>query len=146
ARCTERAAGTYSGQFQRKVRIVNRAFRSVLRTPAVLRPDRVGVFALQVWLHKMLRWFVPFSLAGTMVFGSLAAPAAPAYGWVALAELIGILIACAGTLLWLRRVRVLQAAWYFCVVNAAAALGVIGACFGRRYLFWQSSRVDGAPL
>jgi cellulose synthase/poly-beta-1,6-N-acetylglucosamine synthase-like glycosyltransferase len=141
--CVERAAATYAEQFERKVRIVNRAMRSVLRTPAVLRPDRTGWFALQVWLHKMLRWLAPFFLLGMVVFAALSVAAgARWYAGILLAQMLGFGVALLGLLPLFRRVRAVQAAWYFCVVNAAAGWGVLGVCLGRRYTFWQPRRAD----
>ena len=137
ARCVERAAATYAEQFGRKVRIVNRALRAVLRTPAVLRPDQSGWFALQVWLHKVLRWLVPFFLLGMLVFAALSAAAgARWYAGIFVAQILGYGFAFLGLLPLFRRVRVVQAAWYFCVVNVAAAWGVLGVCLGRRYSSW----------
>jgi len=143
ARCVERAAATYAEQFERKVRIVNRSLRSVLRTPAVLRPDRVGWFALQVWLHKVLRWLAPFFLLGMVVFAALsAAQGARWYAGILVAQILGYGFAFLGLLPLFRRVQVVQAAWYFCVVNVAAAWGVLGVCLGRRYHSWQPLRAD----
>ena len=144
ARCVERAAGSYAEQFERKVRIVNRALRSVLRTPAVLRPDHTGWFALQVWLHKVLRWLAPFFLLGMVVFAALVRGARARAGtrescW---RRVLGYGLAFLGLLPLFRRVRVVQAAWYFCVVNVAAACGVIGVCLGRRYVSWRPLRAD----
>ena len=58
--CYERTASSFGGEFRRKIRIVNRSLRAVTRVPQVLNPFRVGVFSLQLFLHKVLRWFAPF--------------------------------------------------------------------------------------
>lgn len=141
--CLERAAATYAEQFERKARIVNRALRSVLRTPAVLRPELTGWFALQVWLHKVLRWLAPFFLLGMVVFAALsAAQGARWYAGILVAQMLGYGFALLGLLPLFRRVPSVQAAWYFCVVNVAAGWGVLTVCLGRRYTSWQPRRAD----
>jgi cellulose synthase/poly-beta-1,6-N-acetylglucosamine synthase-like glycosyltransferase len=52
-----------SGQeYQRKVRTVLRGLTAVARHPDVLNFRQYGLFAWQVWSHKVLRWAVPWTL------------------------------------------------------------------------------------
>ena len=55
--CYEKAAGTFSKEFKRKARIVNRSFSGLLRVPEALNPLRTGIFSLLLFSHKVLRWF-----------------------------------------------------------------------------------------
>jgi cellulose synthase/poly-beta-1,6-N-acetylglucosamine synthase-like glycosyltransferase len=60
--CYENAAADYRGEFRRKARIVNRSLLGVMRHAQALNPARVGWFAYQLLLHKVVRWLVPFIL------------------------------------------------------------------------------------
>ena len=61
--CTERPAGDFEKEFERKKRIVNRSFNGVLRVPGCLNPFQVGRFAWLLLSHKVLRWFSAFFIA-----------------------------------------------------------------------------------
>jgi cellulose synthase/poly-beta-1,6-N-acetylglucosamine synthase-like glycosyltransferase len=75
----EPSAGNFMGEFRRKRRIVNRSWHGLMSLPQVLNPWRVGLFAWQVWSHKVLRWLMlPFvGLLATGCF--LAYPMGLAY-------------------------------------------------------------------
>ena len=46
-------------EYRRKMRTVIRGITAVARHPEVLNPFRMGLFAFQVWSHKIMRWFIP---------------------------------------------------------------------------------------
>ncbi|MGE3999267.1 MAG: glycosyltransferase family 2 protein, partial [Planctomycetaceae bacterium] len=58
--CYEHTAADMAAEFRRRVRIVNRSFRAVYRNWKALSPIHVGWFAVQLFLHKVVRWFVSF--------------------------------------------------------------------------------------
>lgn len=49
-------------EYQRKVRTVLRGITAIARHPDVLSVGRYGLFAWQVWSHKVMRWAVPWVL------------------------------------------------------------------------------------
>lgn len=57
-------------EYQRKVRTVLRGITAVARHPDVLNFRRYGLFAWQVWSHKVLRWTVPWTL-GLLLLSSI---------------------------------------------------------------------------
>ena len=59
ARCREATTGSVREEIARKRRIVNRSVAGLLRVRALLNPFRFGVFSVQIWLHKVVRWFSP---------------------------------------------------------------------------------------
>lgn len=140
--CYERTAEDFAGEFRRKARIVNRSLRAVIRVPAALNPFRVGVFAFQLFLHKVLRWFVPvFLLAALVSSGWLAFYGrVPFYQLLFVAQLVFYANAAAHVLPGIRELKPVYVAYYFCVVNAAAVWGVLGCLFGRKISVWQPER------
>jgi len=60
--CWEETAGTYQGEFRRKIRIVNRALRGLWQVRQVLNPLKYGLFSWKLVSHKLIRWFVPLLL------------------------------------------------------------------------------------
>ncbi len=57
ALCYENTSGSFSKEFGRKIRIVNRSFSGLLRVKTVLNPFKTGIFSFQIISHKLLRWF-----------------------------------------------------------------------------------------
>lgn len=139
----EPSAGDFRKEFRRKRRIVNRSWRGVMSVPGILNPFRVGIFAWQVWSHKVLRWLVlPFVMVG---FAGCAA----AYGdgliyrlgvWGGLASLLlAVIGSCMSTSLG-RTAKLVQTVFYFYLVNLAALLGVTNALGGRVERIWVPER------
>jgi cellulose synthase/poly-beta-1,6-N-acetylglucosamine synthase-like glycosyltransferase len=90
----EDAASTYGGEFRRKVRILTRSIKGLLHMRALLNPFRYGIFSLQLMLHKLLRYLVPYFLL--MGMASLTALAALGqYRWTFAAAALALTVATA---------------------------------------------------
>ncbi len=139
----EPSAGNFAGEFRRKRRIVNRSWRGVKSVPQVLNPCVVGIFAWQVWSHKILRWLIlPIFLAG-----ALGCFIAFPLGWIyrvgAAGCVASLALAAAGA--FARNslgcsARLAQGIFYFYMVNLAAFFGVLTALFGRVEVLWTPER------
>jgi cellulose synthase/poly-beta-1,6-N-acetylglucosamine synthase-like glycosyltransferase len=139
----EPSAGDFRKEFRRKRRIVNRSWRGVMAVSEVLNPARVGLFAWQVWSHKVLRWLVlPFVIVA--VTGCLVAmPLGLIYqigAWGALSS-VGLAGLGAFSPGWMGPVgKIAQGLFYFYLVNLAAVLGVLRAITGRVETVWVPER------
>jgi len=144
----EPSVGNFSGEFRRKRRIVNRSWRGVRSVPRVLDPRLIGIFAWQVWSHKVLRWFVFPMILTTAVGCFVAFPAGLIYRIGAFGFTASIVIAAFGGLakasLGLLG-RLAQGLFYFYMVNIAAFLGIIMAISGRVEVLWTPERKWSAP-
>lgn len=140
--CTEETAPDYGGEFRRKVRIVNRAFRTVLRVPQALNPLRVGFFAVQLFFHKVVRWFVPYFMV-LCLFSSLILSLA-GYGGVytlaLLLQLAGYGMAWQFSRNQQTRLPLASISYYFCLGNLAALQGTLGVIMGRNITMWTPER------
>ncbi len=139
----EPTTGDFRKEFRRKRRIVNRSWRGVMSVAEVLNPFKVGIFAWQVWSHKILRWLV---LPMVMV---TAAGCIGAYqqGWIYQAGAWGFLgsLLLAGVGAWVpvsRRplARAGHVLLYFYMVNLAALIGLVRALGGRVDAVWVPER------
>ena len=139
----EPSAGDFAGEFRRKRRIVNRSWRGVRSVSKVLDPRAVGVFAWQVWSHKVLRWLV-FPIILTAAIGCFVAfSAGLIYQIGALGFIASVVIATIGCLTkdcLGRSARLAQMLFYFYMVNLAAFLGILMATFGRVQVIWTPER------
>jgi cellulose synthase/poly-beta-1,6-N-acetylglucosamine synthase-like glycosyltransferase len=143
---TPRDAGS---ELRRKVRVMNRGLRAALSLGELLLPWRGGFYSLQVLSHKVLRRFLPFFLL-TALAASAWLITVSAVWWLVLGpQLILYGAAYAGwagrTRGW-GRARPLWVAYYFCLVNAAAAIAVLSVLGGIRFERWDPARAARKPV
>lgn len=127
-------------EYQRKVRTVLRGMTAIARHPDVLNPFRFGLFAWQVWSHKIMRWLVPYFLAALLL---VSIPLA-ARGGIYLAALVGQLAFYGVALLAhfsppLRRHTLPKLIYFFVQVNISLADASLRLLSGQRMATWQPS-------
>ena len=139
----EPSAGDFKGEFRRKRRIVNRSWRGIVSVPEVLDPRVVGIFAWQVWSHKVLRWLM-LPMVLTVAAGCfIAYPTGLIYRLGAVGFMASLVIAGLGGLAQDRLGRLARLAhglFYFYMVNLAAFAGIIMAIAGRVEVMWTPER------
>ena len=116
-----------SREFKRRVRIVTRGLRSVYGIRDLLLPWNSGIYALQVWSHKVARRLVGFQAVAILAL-SLSLVRRPFYRLVTLGQLGFYALATAGWLgkdkRWSRRPW-FYIPYYFCLSNLAASIGIV---------------------
>jgi glycosyltransferase involved in cell wall biosynthesis len=141
----EDGAGSFAREYRRKVRIVNRAWRAMMRNAKVLNPFRFGLFAWECLSHKVLRWLMPVWLAAALLLNIALIGQGPLYAVTLAGQLAFYLFAIAGA--WLaRRGRnggLALVPYYFCMVNFASAHGIFDYLRGETYTTWSTPRAAG---
>lgn len=136
--CYEEAAGETAKEYRRRVRIISRSWRAIWIAADVLKPWKVGFFAVSVLSHKVLRWFAGLFLLGAAVATvALVLPAlirSSAWLWAATAVAVLVAMALPPTR------RVLQVAWYFGVLNLASLVGLVKGTLGSTSGVWSTPR------
>jgi cellulose synthase/poly-beta-1,6-N-acetylglucosamine synthase-like glycosyltransferase len=140
----EPVAASAGAEFGRKTRIVARGLRSVRARSELLSPRRHGLYALQLWSHKVFRRLVVVPLAICLVVSSVGALRGDRFLTVALVlQLAVYLPAGAGGLVLLahrRPIRPLRLPLYFVLVNVAAAVAVLRVLRGAAPVRWEPHR------
>jgi cellulose synthase/poly-beta-1,6-N-acetylglucosamine synthase-like glycosyltransferase len=141
----EDGAGSFAREYRRKVRIVNRAWRAMMRNRKVLNPFKYGVFAWECLSHKVLRWLVPVWLTAGLLLNIALIGSGPIFTiTLAVQGAFYFLGACGA---WLaRRGRdggVALVPYYFCMVNFASAHGIVDYLRGETYTTWTTPRATG---
>lgn len=136
--CYESTAGEAGKEYRRRVRIISRSWRAVFIVADVLKPWKVGFFALSVISHKVLRWWSGVFVLGvfmgaTGLIGPLLLSAPPGV-WAVLAVMV------IGAMAVPPVRRVLQVGWYFGVLNVASLVGVFKGSIGRVSGVWTTPR------
>jgi glycosyltransferase involved in cell wall biosynthesis len=127
-------------EYQRKVRTVLRGMTAILRHPDVLNPFRYGVFAWQVWSHKIMRWLVPWFLCLLFVTDLMLIRTRGIYA-VALAGQLAFYGAAALAHLSekVKRNALVRIVYFFVQVNVAIADASQRLLTGKRMTTWQPS-------
>jgi len=137
-------------EYARKVRTMTRGLETLFFHRGLLNPVRYGLFAWELWSHKLIRWLVPWG--GVMVLAGLVLMA-PQVLWARVLLAIGGLGVLAGITGWFwprerRLPRLLSIPTYALVGNVAALQAWIGALRGDLNPIWEPTRrpapVDGS--
>lgn len=127
-------------EYQRKFRTVLRGITGLLRHPQVLDPRRFGLFAFQIWSHKIMRWLVPWFLLGLLASSAALAGDGPLPLAVLAGQGLLYGLFAAGTLsARLRRLALVRVPFFFVQVNLAIAHATLAYGAGRRMATWQPS-------
>ena len=128
-------------EYQRKVRTVLRGIAVLMSSLPLMNPFRYGLFAWQLFSHKLCRWLVPFGMITALVFNVLLVTNGPMYGLLLAAQVGFYGLAIGYTWLhWLPRTGIWRLPSFFVLVN----LSILDAWFrylrGDRVLRWEPSK------
>jgi glycosyltransferase involved in cell wall biosynthesis len=128
-------------EYHRKIRTVIRGMTAIGRHPEVLDPFRMGLFAFQVWSHKVMRWCVPW----LMLLFAASTLALTGEGLVyRLAFWLQAIFYGLATIGWLsctlRRSTAVRIIFFFVQTNLALAYALLLFLAGKRMTVWSPSR------
>ena len=145
--CDEQVKGRYqdlkdeSKEFERKKRTIIRGMTAVWELRESLNLWRYGLFAFQVWSHKVFRWLVPLGLLLALGCSVILAPASALYAGLLAVQLAGYAAAAlAYFFAAARRIMPLRIALYFFLANTATAAALWDFARGVRIVTWNPSQ------
>ena len=140
--CYESATVSFSQEFRRKVRVVNRGWNGLFHMKQLLNPFRYGRFSIQLISHKLLRWLTPFLLAVILVLSIFIYAKSGTYLWMVIGQLIFYSLGGIGIFMHAckMRSRLLSFPCYFVVINAASAVGIVRGLLGQKIDMWKPER------
>lgn len=129
-----------SREYARKVRTVLRGMTGLARHPDVLNPVRFGLFAFQVFSHKLMRWGVPWFLLALLVVTLVLANDGWIYALALVAQVVFYAVAAWGH--WGRKGQShsgVRLVYFFVQVNLALADSAVQFFKGKRMTTWKPS-------
>jgi cellulose synthase/poly-beta-1,6-N-acetylglucosamine synthase-like glycosyltransferase len=140
--CTEETNQRPGNELKMRVRVIAQTFADLWRNRAMMNPFRSGLYAWQLFSHKVMRYLVPFFLLALLAASAILAFDSPLYRIVFLLQMLGY--SCA-VLSWLLersgvRSRVLALPHYFLLANVASVIALFQFLRGERYARWQPIR------
>ncbi len=130
---------SWTGELRRRIRISAGNFQSLLLVPKILDP-RCGWVSFCFISHKLLRWLVPFFLAGILT-ANLILAGQPFYGSTLLLQSVFYLTGIIGTILPKlgSAFKILSVPKYFITMNIAIFLGLTRFLAGRQQVTWKKA-------
>ena len=140
----EEASTAYTVEYRRKVRILTRSMKGLLHMRALLNPFRYGIFSFQLWMHKVMRYLVPYFLITTFAsWGALAGLGFYRPSFAAACFILAVAVVV-GRFTRGRRsnplARVCHLVYYYLLVNYALVPAWINMVRGRRLTVWVPER------
>ncbi len=130
-----------SHEYQRKLRTVIHGISSVLHRMDILNPARFGLFAMQIWGHKLMRWLVPWFLVLLLISSILLLDAHWIYRIALYMQLLFYLMALLGRQYATKlQSNVLKIPYFFVQVNLAIAHAWILYLRGERMTTWEPTK------
>jgi len=128
-------------EYQRKVRTVLRGIAVLMRSLPMLNPLKYGLFAWQLFSHKLCRWLVPFAMIGILISNVVLAVESYAYRLLLTAQLAFYALALFYRwFTWMPDKDVFRVPSFFVIVN----LSILDAWYryfrGDRVLRWEPSK------
>ncbi len=136
----EESTSTSHEEFRRKIRIVAGGIQAFVQGQGVPRWQQPLLLFCYV-SHKLLRWALPFFLL--LVFAaSLALASSLFYRLLLWAQVLfyGAAACYAWNVLAVRKWRLGNISYYFCLVNMAALIGCCKGLFGMQAVTWQRTQ------
>ncbi len=128
-------------EYRRKIRTVIRGITAIARHPEVLNPFRLGLFAFQVWSHKIMRWGVPWFMAMFAVATLMLQGQGTIFTLALIAQALFYALALAG---WvsarMRANAIVRLVFFFVQTNLALAQATLSFLSGTRMTVWTPTR------
>ena len=143
ARAYEQGSETAREEFSRKARVIAGAVQFLARHDSSV-PLSSPQALMSVISHKALRWLSPVFATIAVLASLMLADTSRAYAIAGIAQGTLLVIGLAGCAPAFRRSGIVSLAHYFCLVQAAAAVGFARGLCGRQSVLWR--RFNRAPL
>ncbi|TPW18428.1 MAG: glycosyl transferase group 2 family protein [Halothiobacillaceae bacterium] len=128
-------------EHRRKLRTIIRGMTAIARHREVLNPFQMGLFAFQVWSHKILRWTVPWCMVLLLVLSLLLSGQHGFYALALVAQLLFYGLVLIGHLNGtLRNHPLIKLPYFFVQVNIAIARATLLFFSGKRMTTWTPSQ------
>jgi cellulose synthase/poly-beta-1,6-N-acetylglucosamine synthase-like glycosyltransferase len=142
ALCFEETLSHSRHELPMRVRVAVRSINALFSERRFLNPFQFGVFAWQLWFHKVLRYASPFVWLLALAANAILAPHQRFYELLLAAQVAVIVLGMAGFALQSRRSRpgFLWRPYYFLLTNVASLIAALRYLRGDRMVTWKPLR------
>ena len=139
--CFEETLDRPDRELSMRVRVTLRSLHAIATKRTLLNPLRFGLFAWQLWSHKLMRYLAPLFLLTALV-ANIALAAQGQYVVLLLLQLTALAVGAVGfmELRVLRKSRLLTQPYYFLLTNVASAISLVRFAKGEKVVTWTPLR------
>jgi len=139
--CFEQTHDSARNELPMRVRVAIRSINALVQERRLLNVLRFGVFAWQLWSHKLLRYASPLLWIAALAANAVLIDWAP-YRVSIAAQLIVLLAGAAGFFVQGSGLSlgILRRPYYFVLTNAASLIALIRYLRGERMVTWKPIR------
>jgi len=136
---TEDTLTSESSEYRMRVRVALRALWALWDKRALLNPFSYGLFAWQLWSHKVLRYLSFLPLAAAMLLNWFLLSQGPVYVLAALGQVVFALLMAIAVLgpNALSKSALSRYCFYFALLNWASAVAMTRFLRGQKQILWQ---------
>jgi cellulose synthase/poly-beta-1,6-N-acetylglucosamine synthase-like glycosyltransferase len=140
--CYEETLNRATHEMSMRVRVAIRSINALVCERRFLNPWRYGLFAWQLWSHKLLRYASPFLWLIALGTNIALMSKNPVYTALFVCQIAVILAGIAGFVLQSRLVKlgILSRPYYFLLTNIASFLAALRYAKGERMVTWKPLR------
>ena len=144
--CEEETNSRADKEFRMRVRVITQTYNDLWKHRHIFNPFRYGVYALQLFSHKVMRYLVPVFLAMLFISSLVLASRSRFFALILVLQLAGYVVALVGYLLERAGLRsgLISLPHYFLLANLAAVVAFYEFVRGERYAKWEPIR-QSAP-
>lgn len=141
--CTEETNRRADRELKMRVRVITQTFTDLWRHRSMLNPLRSGFYAVELFSHKVLRYFVPVFLLAMFGASLVLATSSLFYAVALTAQLFFYAVALVASILERAsayRHPILALPHYFVLANVASLIAAYKFLSGERYARWEPIR------
>jgi cellulose synthase/poly-beta-1,6-N-acetylglucosamine synthase-like glycosyltransferase len=140
--CYEETLNRGRQEMSMRVRVAIRSINALVCERQFLNPWRYGLFAWQLWSHKLLRYASPFLWLIALGANVALAPKHPLYAAILACQIVILLAGTSGFVLQsrLEKLGMLSQPYYFLLTNIASLLAAFRYMKGERMVTWKPLR------
>jgi cellulose synthase/poly-beta-1,6-N-acetylglucosamine synthase-like glycosyltransferase len=140
--CYEETLNRGRQEMSMRVRVAIRSINALVCERQFLNPWRYGLFAWQLWSHKLLRYASPFLWLIALGANVALAPKHPLYAALLACQVVVLLAGTSGFVLQSRlaKLGMLSQPYYFLLTNIASLLAAFRYMKGERMVTWKPLR------
>jgi cellulose synthase/poly-beta-1,6-N-acetylglucosamine synthase-like glycosyltransferase len=140
--CYEETLNRATHEMSMRVRVAIRSINALVCERRFLNPWRYGLFAWQLWSHKLLRYASPFLWLIALGTNIALMSKNPVYTALFVCQIAVILAGIAGFALQSRlaKLGILSRPYYFLLTNIASFLAALRYAKGERMVTWKPLR------
>ncbi|MES1263134.1 MAG: glycosyltransferase family 2 protein, partial [Peristeroidobacter soli] len=133
---TEDSLSEGGKEYRMRVRVSLRVFWALWDKRGLLNPFRHGLFAWQLWSHKLLRYLAFAPLAAALVLNWMLLDHGPVYALAAAGQVL-FALACVAAGAGIGNFGPARYCFYFFLLNWASAVAFVRFLRGQKQVLWQ---------